>query len=540
MKTRMIIVIAIGLISLLINPAGAELMPAVSVDLGNEPDAVDFINDNLLLCTDIDGLVKITAKLEAFSLPGCERLWFNEYPIGSQADITGIKDLPYHLWADEDAGLLFVGNGPLNAVDCKTGELLWSVDYDQTGMVYDVTPCGDYLFAMGTKTRSKFTITFSQDYGSALDHIKDPILYCLDKKDGTIKWKYEYDPPRRATKKKHRGYYIEEKISQPFPGLYLPEGMLQENSNVEQGGIYILGKYVYCLDPSDGSEVWVYKNEPSGEIAFSDKYLYVVADNKLCCLDRASGREVWKSDKKIKGRPFLAELADYDDHVIYACIDGKMTAIDFEHGEQIWRCDKKEIDYLGDIVLRGNFLLAIDPGGYDEDKGEHTGKYRVVCHDLSSGEMLWKYDDAENFRDWNMYNDTLLQVMDKDRIRIFNLNIRKKIGEIKVKDYYNFYPLEAQFIDAGEKGVICYGFDGKTKIWEVKARLSKRDYSEFIEDLNLVVFPTRDEGVLGISTADGSVVWKTIEIKDPVLYYRPSYEYFLALDKKTLHRFDLQ
>jgi len=475
-----------------------------SAELKNEVEDVIFPRDDMVIVVNYAGRVNLTAKMQAFSLPDFEEVWYKEIPLGKAQ-----HRWPLSIWVDESGTTMFVGNGPLCALDVVTGDTLWSVKYEDLGIVQNVEVDDKVLIVAGTEkkgTKTGMDKGYAEIiYETVKSHLENPKLLCLDRNNGTIKWEFKYEEAK---------------------AFDLSSCVIYANKNdISNSNIFIKGKYIYCVNGKDGSLVW-------------------------------------KTEDKAEGKPSLEK------GILYANIKEYLVAMDPANGSTIWKVEEKLDEHSRLIGWYGNMMILLVPG--KEKDGIFEGKYKLYGINSDKGEMVWKFEKGKNLGRFQLKNDEII-LTDKEKFWIIDPNQGNILSQGKNEEDYDigFKGLESGIVFIyGKKGIACYesykGKKGGDLLWKYKGDLAERgggflsglvsgmmalsgvtdEAKHFDQNMkfspiyfteNVVVFPTKKRGIQGISYDDGSVVW-TLDIKDnPFVYAISPYDYCLAATKKEIH-----
>ncbi len=509
-------IVIIGILVLSAQTTLPRELDYVTADLRNEVDDVIFPGENIAVCVDYAGKVNLTAKLQAFAVPGFEELWYREISLGKTH-----HQWICSIWIDTVANRLYVGNGPLCAVDIRTGDVLWTIEYKDVGIVQEVIPSGNHIVVMGTEKRGEKGITKDFNvmvYETIKNHLNHPKLLCLDKETGEISWQFEYEP---------------------LKAFDLSSQVISDDaSTFEKTSVYLKGKYIYCLNAVDGSLRWKSEDKTQGLLCLNGDVLYATLDKRPVAINAADGTVRWMSEEKI------------GEHTI-------MCPVQQEPG-----------------------LLAFQPG--EEKDGALIGKYKMYALSATDGAVRWKFDKGENLIQMHG-NDTTVLFMDEKKCWLVNLVNGEVLMESKTeKNYCHGILLMEQDgrLTLGKKGIkrwrsnlkgnskeltweyeaeqarhgggfLSAVFDGLMKVvtGEVflasvgisekaayrKGTFTSTDYGTIGYKDTIIVFPTHDKGIQAISVADGSTLWQVDIKNDPFPYYSPSLDYMLVPMKKQIH-----
>lgn len=250
--------------------------------------------------------------------------------------------------------------------------------------------------------------------------------------DGTVSTKMRYDgfAPNQG------------KVTGADWSTRLPGNVLFCNTEAGDGRVYVgtvdddypkTGCGVFCLDGKNGKILWQYKTENSvkNNLVLTDST--VVAQDCLgnvYCLDRSTGKEVWKTAVNLSSSLGTSTGICADDRRVYTGCAAAVTALDLATGKVVWENDRGHGEASpAEFVLAGDKLLV----------NSHWDA--LVALDKTTGKQLWENKDEDiRFRSSTpvQVDDSTLLVADSDAIMLVDLNS----GDITTKkdydDKYNF------------------------------------------------------------------------------------------------------
>lgn len=212
---------------------------------------------------------------------------------------------------------------------------------------------------------------------------------------------------------------------------FLTDDAIIASPIVAGGKVYVgsTGGRLYALDEERGDSVWVFdtKDEIEAPALFLNGIVFQgTLSGDLYALDADSGTVVWnvRLDNGIYGSPNWGRNPAADGRVLLfvGCYDNQMYCLDAESGEIIWTyetdsyingapaTDGNRLIFGGcDEVLHvantidGKRLNPVEVGSYIPGSAAYSngrgyvGHYgdEVVCADISTGEIIWKYTGSE-------------------------------------------------------------------------------------------------------------------------------------------------
>ncbi|MEX2579387.1 MAG: PQQ-binding-like beta-propeller repeat protein [Verrucomicrobiales bacterium] len=209
---------------------------------------------------------------------------------------------------------------------------------------------------------------------SGHDGEQQDTLFCLDEKNGTVKWKFTYD--------------------QPIGDLYF-QGGTTGTPTIDGGRVYHVAREgeVFCLDFDDGKVVW--KKHLQDDFGYSKptwgftgaplvlgSTLYINAGLSGVALNKNNGGVVWKSEDEEAGYSSPLPLEKGGDQYLIFSSKRFYTCVEQETGEAVWqhRWMTRYGVNAADPVLSGDYIFISSGYGKGaallEWKGE--GKPRKV------------------------------------------------------------------------------------------------------------------------------------------------------------------
>ncbi|MFR1237270.1 MAG: PQQ-binding-like beta-propeller repeat protein [Barnesiella sp.] len=172
----------------------------------------------------------------------------------------------------------------------------------------------------------------------------------------------------------------------PAVGPFVANG-IKEGNYLYQGGYKKFSK----IDVRNGKTIWSYDSIgnycQARPVIAGDRILFGAWDTHLYCLDKNTGRLLWKWDNGKNANmlsPGNCVPAVYQDKVIVVAPDRYMTAVSLTDGHEIWRSNKYKVresmgqSKSGNIIyakLMDGELLAVSADGdtYNDLWVEDTG-----------------------------------------------------------------------------------------------------------------------------------------------------------------------
>jgi outer membrane protein assembly factor BamB len=121
---------------------------------------------------------------------------------------------------------------------------------------------------------------------------------------------------------------------------------------------------VMCIDLEKQSAVWSYADEQSAFFSTpavtKDRVVIGGRDMQVHCLDRATGKQLWKFPTKgeVDSSPVVSQ-----DKVVVGSGDGRLYILNLADGKEVWSYDTGGAIMGSPVVLEGRILIG-DTGGY--------------------------------------------------------------------------------------------------------------------------------------------------------------------------------
>ncbi len=255
-------------------------------------------------------------------------------------------------------------------------------------------------------------LTCYSGYGEAEDSPGEPKdlvrhVLCLDRANGTILWQKSH--PSDGNEPRYQGNGAR-------------HGYSTSTCTTDGERLYVFfGRYgVFCLDPSDGREIWHTKvgdqnagwGSSNSPILFNDLLIVnaSIESRSIVALDKKNGQQVWKVEG-IRGSwntPVLVDVPDGGTELVVS-IPQKLLAFDPSNGEKLWECEGiPDSGYVcpsvvthGGIVYaiggRKNTAMAVKAGGRGDVTDSHVLWTKGVGSNVVSpvyhnGHLYWVHE----------------------------------------------------------------------------------------------------------------------------------------------------
>lgn len=387
----------------------------VVITLDEDCDDVIFPVPERFIAIHYHGMVNVSADLNAYERSTGQHQWKAEVPVGKKYQL-----LPGSIFIDPKGDQFYIGNGPLSAVDPKTGNILWTKPFKETGVVRWLRPGKGTLLVLASSRDN--AVNKPEDLEK---HMEKPRLICMDRATGATLWDYAFEAPKNT---------------QDVHVLHMPSGRIAAGD-----------------DPPDYTD---------GAFIVKGKKLSYVS-----CKDHA---QKWISEKDAFGAPL------FDDGHLYANIDKKLNEISPETGQPIWTGSDK-IDQTSSIMPFGpERVLCIYPG--EPKEGKLEGTYRFFAMSRADGSLIWKFDKGKDFREIENLEGNALFIGDKSNHRKISIDNGEELVKRKRRDDFGAgtWHCSDRILDVGDKGICCLDPEGKSTLWEKKLERAERGGGGFL------------------------------------------------------------
>jgi len=257
---------------------------------------------------------------------------------------------------------LYIGNlnGNFFSLDAQTGRIGWT--YKISG---DIMGSANWVAVPGSAKKLVLVGSY------------DTKMYCFESDTGNLQWTYETD------------YYING--APATDGRYIVFGGCDEQlhivsaiDGIKKGevwaGSYIAGSaalvdnraYVghygcklVCIDIADQKIIWEYEDKESGSEFFSspavgkDRIIIGSRDNFLHCVDRETGRQIWKFQTRdeVDGSPVIV-----NDKVVFGSSDGRIYMVTIGDGKEVWSYEIGASIMGSPAVIDGMIVIGAEDG----------------------------------------------------------------------------------------------------------------------------------------------------------------------------------
>jgi outer membrane protein assembly factor BamB len=433
-------------------PAAAQRVTETSLPLA-DPGVwhFSFIRD-IGLAIDYNGSGKVDARINAYNLASPALLWHQQVRVQDDGN-----NLDKWLTVDADRNRLYLGNGPLSAVDAATGRILWSLDCRTLGSVdfADASFFGDG--------------TFLVQGGSGCGDPDQRRVTRVDDSTGGVRWQVDVESHTYKTGKvDHRDFamyyegdtHVDDLIARADAG----DSAAADSAAVillRKGGatpthVLLAGKRFTAIDYATGRQVWAVKDEPGRWVPLTPTGLSLwVDDDKLVAYSTHDGARqwavplnapwavvyeadttatsdliavTWKGAHRIDRSGHVTWSLARDDNtwgqtfmpplLMLALKDRTWAAVDLATGRARWSVKIESAGNLrrADDELSVGAIGVVLIAGYDNSR---IGPFSLNGIDAASGRLLWTLDRVNDAKLIHYY------IVDGTRLDVFTENFER-------------------------------------------------------------------------------------------------------------------
>jgi outer membrane protein assembly factor BamB len=245
---------------------------------------------------------------------------------------------------------------------------------------------------------------------------------------------------------------------------------------------------IESVDLQNGSRDWVAKlgSSESSPLAH-EKYLYVTSLNgRLYCLNISDGSEVWnfKTGTDDARRPIRSSPATDGATIAFGCDDGCLYGVACSDGSRKWKFQTGQSIFASPIIVDGRVVV----GSLD---------CKVYCLELSTGALVWSFDAKSRVFGNASTNGKLVFVGAADgtcyALDVANGSV---VWKFDAKSVINSAPLvvnDVLYVGSLDKNVYALDIQTGRQIWN------------FVADGRVKVSPVLWGGTLLIASEDSYV-----------------------------------
>lgn len=279
---------------------------------------------------------------------------------------------------------------------------------------------------------------------------------------------------------------------------------------------------IYCLDAQTGEILWYIptKNSIKNNLIYQNDKIYTQdTEGLVYCLNASDGSEIWTAQVDLQRSLGTSSGLCMDEKAVYAGSASDVSAFNAETGEKLWDYHRNRGENSpAEFVLAGDKLIL----------SSHWDA--IFALDKNTGSLLWENMDEDiRFRSSTpiAIDANRLLVADDDAVAIVNL----ENGEITKTNFenYNFGSSGQPVIDGNiaylptaTKGIVAFDLDTQQIAWEMQPGTALAFTACYTNAKNALtvegtpvllgdqlIFAASDGYLYHINKADGTVLSKT-------------------------------
>lgn len=279
---------------------------------------------------------------------------------------------------------------------------------------------------------------------------------------------------------------------------------------------------IYCLDAQTGEILWYIptKNSIKNNLIYQNDKIYTQdTEGLVYCLNASDGSEIWTAQVDLQRSLGTSSGLCMDEKAVYAGSASDVSAFNAETGEKLWDYHRNRGENSpAEFVLAGDKLIL----------SSHWDA--IFALDKNTGSLLWENMDEDiRFRSSTpiAIDANRLLVADDDAVAIVNL----ENGEITKTNFenYNFGSSGQPVIDGNiaylptaTKGIVAFDLDTQQIVWEMQPGTALAFTACYTNAKNALtvegtpvlsgdqlIFAASDGYLYHINKADGTVLSKT-------------------------------
>lgn len=279
---------------------------------------------------------------------------------------------------------------------------------------------------------------------------------------------------------------------------------------------------IYCLDAQTGEILWYVptKNSIKNNLIYQNDKIYTQdTEGLVYCLNASDGSEIWTAQVDLQRSLGTSSGLCMDEKTVYAGSASDVAAFNAETGDKLWDYHRNRGENSpAEFVLAGDKLIL----------SSHWDA--IFALDKNTGNLLWENMDEDiRFRSSTpiAIDTNRLLVADDDAVAIVNL----ENGEITKTTFenYNFGSSGQPVIDGNiaylptaTKGIVAFNLDTQQIVWEMQPGTALAFTACYTNEKNALtvegtpvlsgdqlIFAASDGYLYHINKADGTVLSKT-------------------------------
>ena len=422
----------LALLAAAASAARGQQLPAITMPLKDGgTDHWEFYGDKLM-GVDVDrGVLKLSARINTYSLSEAKPLWRQEFDMGYK-----MNEVRGEVWFQSSRNRVLVGTGPMSAVtlDGKS----WTLSCDQAGPV----DLGEAV-----QLDPDHLLIFGND--SCKDGFKDdPQLMLLDGATGRAMWTHKskgqwFDAPMgywarvAAAQGAGKQKVLQFRVWPLVQGANGYESGLNDQNRwntARADRVLVIGKYMEVLNVADGAVLYRSPKQVERLEGLYGRFVFLRDGDKLSAVKAGTGETAWTMDLDKEGTTLYGadDLVAQGDtsplgptdllvsesrfvnrvdlltgqkkwtvkregqgwhgalNALMVTSENQVAAYDWDKGALLWQL--KDGRYLHALKgVSGPTMLLLDRGKRED--GEWVGPYKFVAVDQATGRMVWSRAD---------------------------------------------------------------------------------------------------------------------------------------------------
>jgi hypothetical protein len=514
------------------------------------------------------GILKFGASVNVVSLDEPRSLLRESFETGNRSLDLDLKDL---FW--RNTGFLFVGNGPMSAVDVAGGRIRWTRDCDKAGFVElsRMTPL--------PPTRLLVVSAHHCDAKDIVKALDDPRIQLIDLNTGEIRWTYKTvgrvtDAPGGYWQRVRRaqGGKAQKQVEIAAIPLARYSGGYGLSADSTADRALVAGERLEVLDLANGSVVWRTKDKTGQfEGVFGNLALASEGD-ELTAFSLETGAAAWHFDLGSKGTTIYSAANMREDgdstplgtDVILVSTPKVVHLVDLATGQKRWTVPRGDgAGWQGtqaglmvrseDVVTMydwasgqrrwqvkggrymiargatgGGMLLLVERGKFEE--GRHVGPFKFWGVNSSTGAVVWSRADIDGKKivGWSIEYDGQVRIT-SEAGRLANIDVASGAPAAAPVSAAN-----DRFVSYSEQDKVlrARNYAGDV-VWERRGEISSD--ARFRMAGGVVLWPAKDGTAEVIAAVDGTSLWKQSLGGNPRAFISNDGRHAIFSSGKSLH-----
>jgi len=550
--------LALALLALTAGVAGAQQLAAVTMPLKDgDADHWNVYGDQLVGVDVTRGFLKMSAKVNAYSLATGRFLWRQEVELGYKTNQVGPV-----IVSQESRNRMLLGNGPFTVL--RSDGPQWTLSCDQVGFtdldnVSQLAP--DRLVVVGS--------------GSCQKGLDDDVRVMLvDGATGRIAWSHKtkgqwFSEPggywARVAAFQGRGSGKTKVLQfRTYPLASGPDGYHFAGSDEDATRLLIIGEHMEVINLADGATIWRSPKDIDRLEGLYGPFVFLRDGDKLSAVKAGTGEAGWAMDLDRAGTTLysaadlrgIGETSALGPNDLLVSENRVVSRVNIMTGQRQWTVKREHSSWQGTssalLVSDDNGVAAYDwdtgarrwelkqdgnlrafggfeaPVGLLVDRGKKkdgvwVGPYKVFGVETATGRVVWSRTDLGG-RKITSFGQAIL-----GQVRIAN-----ETGQVENINLADGSPATYQgaagtdrFVaySGADKALQCRDYAGNL-VWDRRGEISPN--SDVLISDDYVVWPAKSGAVEVISLSDGSSRWKLDAGSSPRAYSDDARRYLVV------------